>query len=104
MKNHLLFLALSAAITIPVLAEAETPAADKTQYTFLNPTPRELMREMSTDRPDKTESAYSVDAGHFQMEMDLLSASYDRHNDSSHTRVESVSVATANLKLGLCNS
>lgn len=80
-------------------------AEDKSQYTLLNPTPRELMREMSTDRPDKTESAYSVDAGHFQVEMDLASYSYDRHNTSfSDTRVESWSLATANVKVGLCNS
>jgi hypothetical protein len=36
------------------------------------------MREMSTDRPDQTESAYTVDAGHFQVEMDLVSAMFDR--------------------------
>lgn len=28
---------------------------------------------MSTDRPDKTESLYTVDAGHFQFEADLVS-------------------------------
>ena len=38
------------------------------------------MREMSTDRPDKTESPYTVDAGHFQVEMDVLTYSYDRNN------------------------
>ncbi len=37
-----------------------TPETDKWQYNLLNPTPRNLMREMSTDRPDKTESPYTV--------------------------------------------
>ena len=45
---------------------------DKAKYHLLNPTPREQMREMSTDRPDKTESPYTVDAGHFQIESDLF--------------------------------
>lgn len=46
-------------------------AVDKRQFTLFNPTPDKLMREMSTDRPDTTESPYTVDAGHFQFELDL---------------------------------
>ena len=62
------------------------------------------MREMSTDRPDKTESPYTVDAGHFQVEMDVLAYSYDRNNGlPGDTRVESLSIAPMNLKVGLCN-
>jgi hypothetical protein len=86
------------------LASTGAFAEDKSQYHLLNPTPRNLMREMSTDRPDKTESAYTVDAGHFQLEMDVLSYSYDRDNGlPGDTRVESLSVAPMNLKVGLCN-
>ena len=86
------------------LASAGAFAEDKSQYHLFNPTPRNLMREMSTDRPDKTESAYTVDAGHFQLEMDVLSYSYDRDNGlPGDTRVEGVSIAPMNLKLGLCN-
>lgn len=77
----------------------------KRQYTLFNPTPRELLRELSTDRPDKTESPYTVDAGHFQVEGDVLNYAYDRHNTAfDNTSVESVSIAPINLKVGLCNS
>lgn len=83
-----------------LIAEAE----DKSQYHLFNPTPRDLMREMSTDRPDKTESPYTVDAGHFQFEMDVLNYAYDRHNGlPGDTRIESLSIAPVNLKAGLCN-
>ena len=84
-------------------AEAEPPASpDKSQYTLFNPTPRDLMRELSADRPDKTESAFTVDAGHFQIEADILSYSYDRHNLArTDTRVETVSIAPMNLKVEL---
>ncbi len=58
------------------------------------------MREMSTDRPDKTESPYTVDAGHFQIESDLVSYSY---NHESATRVDDWAIAPMNLKIGLCN-
>lgn len=94
---------------ILITALAVVPCAmaqeDKSRYTLWNPTPRELMRPMSTDRPDRTESPYTVDAGHFQMEMDLFNYSYDRHNTALiNERAESWSVAAFNLKVGLCNS
>ncbi len=63
------------------------------------------MREFSTDRPDKTESPYSVDAGHMQIEMDLANYSYDRRNPQhSSTRAQSLSILPTNLKLGLLNN
>jgi hypothetical protein len=52
------------------------------------------MREMQTDRPDTTESPYTVDAGHVQVEMDFVSA--ERDQGSTETLVGST-----NLKLGL---
>ena len=85
------------------LAPAPAASADKSAFTLFNPTPRALLREMSTDRPDKTESPYTIDAGHVQIEADLLSYTYDRYN-SDHTRTESFAIAPVNLKLGLCNS
>ena len=87
-------------------AEADASASpDKSNYTLFNPTPRDRMREMITDRPDKTESAFTVDAGHFQVEADILNYAYDRHNpERTDTRVETVSIAPMNLKVGLCNN
>jgi hypothetical protein len=93
------------AVTCRSLGGDNGNAPDKSRYTLFNPTPRELMREMSTDRPDKTESPYTVDAGHFQVEADILNYAHDRHNtDFSNTRIESVGIAPVNLKMGLCNN
>ncbi len=62
------------------------------------------MRELSTDRPDKTESPYTVDAGHFQIEADLVSFSFDRYNgDPSDTQTEAWAFANTNFKVGLLN-
>jgi len=87
-------------------AEADPSAgADKSKYTLFNPTPRDQMREMSTDRPDKTESAFTLDAGHFQIEADILNYSYDHLNSEyTATHVETVSIAPMNLKVGLRNN
>ena len=78
---------------------------EKSAFTLWNPTPRELLRDMATDRPDKTESPYTVDAGHVQVEADLVSYTYDRYNSArDHTRAESLAIAPFNLKVGLCNA
>lgn len=79
-------------------------AADKSQYHLFNPTPRELIRTMSTDRPDLTESAYTVDAGHFQLEADLLNFSHD-HDTAGGTdaKVDAWTAGAVNLKAGLLN-
>ena len=59
---------------------------------------------MNTDRPDKTESPFTVDAGHFQLEMDLVSYSRDHNTrDGADIRAESWAIAPVNLKVGLLN-
>ena len=63
------------------------------------------MRELSADRPDVTETPYTIDAGHFQLEMDVLRYSYDRYNSArDNVRRETVSIAPMILKLGVLNS
>ena len=60
-------LASALLVTTATAAFAADPLPDKAQYTLFNPTPPQWLREMSTDRPDKTESPYTVDAVHFQI-------------------------------------
>src|SRR5262245_28612682 len=84
---------------------ADPSTADKSKYNLFNPTPRELMRELSTDRPDKTESAYTVDAGHFQVEMDLVNYAYDHDTaGNADTRIDAWAIAPINFKVGLLNN
>jgi hypothetical protein len=86
------------------LAGADAESGDKSRYTLFRPTPADQMREMSTDRPDQTESASTVDAGHFQVEMDLVSAVFDR-NRSGGGDVQTTGWGTSlNLKAGLLNN
>lgn len=59
------------------------------------------MRELSTDRPDQTESPYTVDAGHWQFEFDFFNYTHDRENG---VRTQTLNVAPLNAKLGLTNS
>ncbi len=78
--------------------------ADKSDYSLWSPTPASLLRELSTDRPDQTESPYTVDAGHFQLEMDLVNFTFDRDfSGGSEVRGQVWSIAPLNLKVGLTN-
>jgi hypothetical protein len=87
------------------LAETVVDPGNKSEFNLFNPTPRELLRALSTDRPDKTESAYTVDAGHFQIETDLVNFSFDRYNgDPTNTQTRAWSFANTNLKVGLLNN
>jgi hypothetical protein len=106
---HFSAFALTALILIHGLAATPGVAADgtpdKSRYHLLKPTPRAEMREFATDRPDKTESPYTVDAGHYQIETDLVTYTYDRSGIAgSETQVRSYSTMATNFKAGLTHS
>jgi hypothetical protein len=61
------------------------------------------MRELATDRPDQTESPYTVDAGRLQLEMDFLQMTLDRAG-AGGTTIASWSATPFNLKVGLLNN
>jgi hypothetical protein len=91
---------LAALFALPAAAEA-----DKTGYSLFNPTPDTLLREMATDRPDQTESPYTVDAGHYQVEVDIWSYTVDRERDGGlDLRTRETAFVPFNFKLGLTNS
>ena len=80
-------------------------APDKSHYTLFNPTPDTLMRELSADRPDKTDCPFTVDAGHVQVELDFANLTYN-HSDSAggKARTTVVGILPMNVKIGLLNS
>lgn len=62
--------------TSTATAQPEPPALDTTAlkrtYSLWHPVLRELLRDFSPDRPGISQSAHTVDAGHFQLETDLF--------------------------------
>lgn len=60
-----------------------------------------LARDMSTDRPDKTESAYTLDADRWQIELDAVNFTRDKE---AGTRVDTIAIAPFNLKYGIGSS
>lgn len=72
------------------------PSPDKSAFHLFNPTPRDLWRDLSADRPDFTESPYTVDAGAIQLEMSF----FDYAKNGS---ADVWTVAPFNLKVGVLN-
>ena len=79
----------------------DAPVPDKGGYSLFNPTPAAYLRELSPDRPDQTESPYTVDAGHLQLEMDFANLSYD---ETAPTTTRTWNIAPINFKVGLLNN
>src|SRR5436190_16635906 len=75
-------------------------AADKDRCTLLDPTPPDLMRELNTDRPDVTESPYTIDAGHVQLESSFIEYARDK---SERDLSELYSVMPSNFRIGVLN-
>lgn len=86
-------------IYLPVIVFGQQKAASG--FWLFHPVPNAQMREMETDRPDVTESPFTIDAGHFQYETDLVRRSSER-SDSKHTNT--LLINQANLKIGITES
>lgn len=82
-------------------ANASDP--DKSQYTLFNPTPDRLLRDLTTDRPDTTESPFTVDAGRFQVETNLFGYTRSRP-DVDGTVTDSYDFLITNVRVGLTHN
>jgi hypothetical protein len=80
MKENALwrFSILLGLITPVALTDAAEDLGNKSRYNLFNPTPEKLLRELASDRPDQTEGPTTVDAGHWQFEMDFATFTYNR--------------------------
>ena len=74
---------------------------DKNQYWLLNPVPIDQMRSFSTDRPTKSNVPYTVDAGHFQYETDLVNFS---HQVTGSVHTNTILVPNPTFKVGVTNN
>ena len=64
--------------------------------------PLHAERELTSDRPDATESPFTVEPGRVQIESSVGEYTRDRHNpEHADVRVETWSVAPVNVRVGL---
>ena len=94
---RLVALAAFAAL-IPCLAVADD--LDKSGYTLFDPTPDDLLRKFAPDRPTKGFSVRTIDAGHIEIETDLVSTTA---SNSPGGTTHSFQTLDPTFKLGLTN-
>ena len=93
-----------AVLMIPVWLGHAQSTGDKNQYNLFNPVPDDQLRPMTLDGPGATESPYTVDAGHFQLEMTLYNqGSYEEDFDGVAYSYKWWGIGPITLKLGLLN-
>ena len=80
--------------------EEKSTCPDKSVYTLFNPTPSQCLREFDPDRPDVTDSPFTVDAGHIQFESGLFSYSLSRP-DRQGVVTEEFDILDTNIRLGI---
>lgn len=82
------------------LPPASSP--DKDRYSLFNPVPDDKQRDFNPDRPSQFTGPLTVDAGHFQLEMDLANYTYDRHNpERARVDIDRWNAAPFDLRIGL---
>jgi hypothetical protein len=89
-----------ALLTISMLSWAKADDVDKSGYTLFDPTPDDLMRKFAPDRPTKGFSVRTIDAGHFEIETDLVNYTY---SNSSGVIARNYQALDPTFKLGLTN-
>jgi hypothetical protein len=89
-------MALACLLAAPALAQ------DKSRYTLFDPTPAEQMRSFNADRPTKSNVPYTVDAGHFQYEGDIVIYGFD-NTTTPDTDNRIWVIGNPTFKLGLTN-
>jgi hypothetical protein len=81
-------------------ASSDSGPPDKSGYDLFNPTPDGDMRKFTPDRPTKGYSVRTIDAGHFELETDLISYSVAKYLGVT---TRSTQVLDPTLKFGLTN-
>ncbi|ACU03950.1 transporter [Pedobacter heparinus] len=93
-----IFILFSYGFSLSLSANAQKHAV---RYSLFHPVPASQLRDMETDRPDVTESPFTVNAGHFQYETDLFRIVREK---SDMSKTSTLLINQANLKIGLTES
>lgn len=86
-------------------AAASAAAKDKSGFTFLDPTPADQLRSMDTDRPNKTNTPHTIDAGHVQVESGFFDyIHYGNHYQGADASIDALALGHFNVRLGVLNN
>ena len=104
MIRQLCVMAACASALATGIARADTTPStppDAPAHSLFDPTPDSALRGLCTDRPTKSTGPCTVDAGHWQVEVDAYDVTWDR---SGGVGTRTTVIADPTLKLGLTDS
>jgi hypothetical protein len=101
--GHAAAMGLAIAAAAILATTSRTMGAEKDRYWLFNPTPDRLLRDLTTDRPDTTESPFTVDAGRIQVETTLLGYARSRPDEDGAV-TDTYEIATTNVRIGLTSN
>ena len=84
MIRQLCVMAACASALATGIARADTTPStppDAPAHSLFDPTPDSALRGLCTDRPTKSTGPCTVDAGHWQVEVDAYDVTWDRSGD-----------------------
>ncbi len=84
------------------MPDPNTPVAETSPYNLFHPTPDNLLRSFSADRPSQSTGPYTVDAGHYYFETSVLSYLFDE--PGGRTTVRQWNVLPFNFRIGLTSN
>jgi hypothetical protein len=91
-----------ASVPIPLPPASVIPDDDsKREFNLFHPTPSEKMRDFNPDRPGGTNSAFTVDAGHVQLELELFNYS---ELTTTSGKTSQWNYPNPSIRVGLTNS
>jgi hypothetical protein len=101
-KTLLAAILFSAAVARADAASPTSQPPPVGPYTLFNPTPPDQLREMDTDRPDKTNTPQTVDPGWVQLEAGFFDYVYYRDRyQGADARTDALDLAQLNFRLGV---
>jgi hypothetical protein len=93
----------SAWASVPQAKDAEDTARslEKERYWLFDPVPETHLRSFHTDRPGSANTPYTVDAGHIQLELELVNCS---EQPTLPGKNKNLNYPNPNFRVGVTNS
>ncbi len=80
-------------------------SSDKSAYDLFDPTPADRLRGMDTDRPNKTNTPHTIDAGHIQVETGIFDYAHNRdRSQGADATTDMLALGRFNIRLGVLDN
>lgn len=97
----LLILSLLAGAFVPQSPAGADETPPSQSYSVFDPVPDDALRPFCTDRPTKGTGVCTIDAGHFQIELDIFNATFQ---NADGVTTSTYLYTSPNVKLGLTDN